>query len=320
MAIIGAGMAGLSCARTLRQAGFYVEVFERDRIIGGRMATTRIGMLSFDHGAQYVTGRSSRFNAYVQELVAGGYLTQWTALTNVEATQITEANGWYVGTPGMSAIVRPLAESVCIQTGRNVHTIRREPRGWYVWFDDESAAGPFQGVVVAVPAQEARLLVGRIGNLADQISRARMMPCWSMMVRLDERKLPEQDVYSDMSEVIRWVSRNSSKPGRQVRGETLVVHASPTWSRLAEDAEPEAVAEELWGEVCHTLNLPPVRPSMLSAHLWRYGLVDATLGESYLFSHEHKVGVAGDWCRGRLAEHAFESGQGLGRAMADALV
>lgn len=312
-------MAGLSCARTLRQAGYYVEVFERDRIIGGRMATTRIGMLSFDHGAQYVTARSSRFNSYVQELTAGGYLTPWTAKTSADPQHATHAQGWFVGTPGMSAIVRPLAESIRIHTGRNVHTIRRDQKGWHVWFDDESSAGPFQGVAIAVPAPEARLLAGRIGGLADHIAKARMMPCWSMMVRLDERALPEQDVYSDMSETIRWVSRNSSKPGRSMRGESLVVHASPTWSRLAEDAEPDAVAEELWGEVCHTMNLPPVRPSMLSAHLWRYGLVDASLGESFIFSSEHNVGVTGDWCLGRLAEHAFESGQGLGRAMADAL-
>jgi renalase len=38
-----------------------------------------------------------------------------------------------------------------------------------------------------------------------------------------------------------------------------------------------------------------------------------------LFSTEHLVGVAGDWCLGRLAEHAFESGTLLGRAIVDAV-
>ena len=31
------------------------------------------------------------------------------------------------------------------------------------------------------------------------------------------------------------------------------------------------------------------------------------------------VGAAGDWCRGRLADQAFESGAGLSKAMVDAL-
>ncbi len=122
-----------------------------------------------------------------------------------------------------------------------------------------------------------------------------------------------------MSQTVRWISRNNSKPGRAARGDHIVVHAAPTWTRQTEDLEPEAVAEELWAEVSHALNLPPVRPAQMVAHLWRHAYVDTPLGETFLFAREHMVGVAGDWCRGRLAEHAFESGAYLGNAIVDAL-
>jgi hypothetical protein len=226
---------------------------------------------------------------------------------------------WYVGTPGMASVVRPLTESVRIHASRRVHTIERDEKGWHLWFEDHTSVGPFAAVAVAVPAPEARLLLGRLDTLSDAMGRVRMSPCWALMVRLEERKLPEQDVYSDMSEVIRWIGRNSTKPGRSVKGETIVVHASQAWSREAEDAEPELVAEELWNEVSHLLGLEPIRPSVMTAHLWRHGLVDQSLGESYIFSSEHRVGAAGDWCLGRLGEHAYESGSGLGRAMAASL-
>ena len=58
---------------------------------------------------------------------------------------------WYVGTPGMASIVRPLAESVRIHTGRSVHTIERLDKGWHVWFDDQTSVGPFNAVAVACP-------------------------------------------------------------------------------------------------------------------------------------------------------------------------
>ena len=58
---------------------------------------------------------------------------------------------------------------------------------------------------------------------------------------------------------------------------------------------------------------------MMTAYLWKHGLVDQSLGESYVFSSQHNVGAAGDWCLGRLAEHAFDSGSGLGRAIVAAL-
>jgi hypothetical protein len=319
VAVIGAGLTGLACARVLRRAGFYVEVFEQDRIIGGRMATTRVGMVSFDHGAQYVTARSSQFRSYIEELAGLGYAARWLPKAVAGDQESVQMHPWYVGTPGMSSIVRPLTESVRIHASRKVHTIEREDKGWHVWFEDQTSVGPFAAVAIAVPAPQARLLLGRLDDLADSLSKVRMSPCWALMVRLDERSLPEQDVYSDMSEVIRWVGRNSTKPGRSVKGETVVVHASQVWSRETEDAEPEAVAEELWSEVSHVLGLSPVRPSLMTAHLWRHGLVDQSLGESYVYSSHHNVGAAGDWCLGRLAEHAFESGSGLGRAIVASL-
>lgn len=314
IAVIGAGLAGLACARVLRRAGAYVEIFEQDRIIGGRMATTRVGVVPYDHGAQYLTARSAQYRAFIGELCNSGYATPWKPSTS-QGEGGGQLHTWYVGTPGMSSIVRPLAESVRIHTSRRVHTIDRSDRSWQIWFDDESVVGPFAAVAVAVPAPQAQLLLGRVEELSSALQRVRMSPCWSLMVRLDQRILPDQDVFSDMSEVIRWIARNNTKPGRTQKGDAIVVHASPQWSRMTEDVEPEVVAEELWSEVCHLLRLPPVRPSQMTAHLWRHGLVEQSLGETYLYSSQHHVGIAGDWCLGRLSEHAFESGSALGRAI-----
>ena len=101
VAVIGAGVAGLASARVLRRAGFYVEVFEQDRIIGGRMATTRLGIVTFDHGAQYVTARLTAFQRYLDELVGTGYATRWTPKTSA-GEGAGQMQPWYVGTPGMS--------------------------------------------------------------------------------------------------------------------------------------------------------------------------------------------------------------------------
>lgn len=319
VAVIGAGLAGLSCARVLRRAGYYVDVFEQDKVVGGRMGTARLGIVPFDHGAQYITARQSRFKAYLDEIVAGGYAARWVPRGAAGEEGEGQLSPWHVGTPGMSSIVRPLAENVRMVFGRRVHTIQRTDKAWTLWFDDQTSEGPFAAVAVAVPAPEAQFLVGRIPALADPLNRVRMLPCWALMARLEDHTFPDQDVFSDMSQIVRWVSRNNSKPGRVGRGDHVVIHAAPAWTRQTEDVEPEAVAEELWAEVSHVLSLPPVRPAQMVAHLWRHGLVDTPLGETCLFSREHMVGVAGDWCRGRLAEHAFESGSALAGYIIDAL-
>jgi len=324
VAVIGAGLAGLSCARVLRQAGCFVEVFEKDRIIGGRLATARVGSTTFDHGAQYVIARSKRFAEYLNEMVNTSYAVRWKPVT-AGGEGMGQMLPWYVGTPGMASLVRPLAESVRIHTKKTVHTIqrndtgRREQKGWQLWFEDGSSEGPFNAVAIAVPAAQARLLLGPVQEMAASLARVRMSPCWAVLVQLDDQIFPEQDVFSDMSEVIRWIARNNSKPGRHGAGEHIVIHASPQWSRQTVDAGPEEVATEIWEEVSHVLGLPPVRPTQMSAFLWKDGLVETSLGETYTFSTEHMVGCAGDWCLGRLAEHAFDSGSQLGRAMVNAL-
>ncbi len=317
--MIGAGLAGLSCASYLRRAGCFVEVFEQEKSLGGRIATLRASMVAFDSGAQYLTARSDKFRAYISELVSSGYAARWEPKTTSGETKGVQLHTWYVGMPGMSSIVRPLAESVRIHTSRKVHTLSQTDKGWMVWLEDETSAGPFAAIAVAIPAPAARLLLGRVEGMVEALSRVRMLPTWSLMVKLDERLLPDQDVYSDMSEVLRWIARNSSKPGRAVKGETVVIHASPAWSRETEDVEPEVVAEELWGEVTRQLDLPAVRPAHMAAQLWKYGLVDQSLGETFIYSTHYKIGTAGDWCLGRLAEHAYDSGQGLGRAIVGSL-
>ena len=54
LVVIGAGMAGLTVARGAVEAGLAVQMIDKGRGLGGRLATRRAeGGLRFDHGAHY---------------------------------------------------------------------------------------------------------------------------------------------------------------------------------------------------------------------------------------------------------------------------
>ncbi|MBS0234336.1 MAG: FAD-dependent oxidoreductase [Proteobacteria bacterium] len=320
VAIIGAGLAGLSCARTLRQGGLSVDVFEEAAIIGGRIATTCIGPDRFDHGAQYFSPQSDDFRNYIKGALDSGHAAQWTPRVVAKGGRRALPNdAWFVGRPGMSSVLRPFAENLRITVGQRVQSLEQRENGWHLWFGDETSAGPFDAVGVAVPAPEASGLVSGIPALTSALSRARMLPCWALMVRIDGKNFPDQNVFFDVSEIVHWIARDNTKPGRDPHGETLVVHASPFWSQAAQQDDPQDIAEELWHGVSEALGLPPVRPSRMTAYLWRQGVVDQPLGRTHLYCSESKVGLAGDWCLGASAEHAFQSGRHLGRAITAAL-
>ena len=48
--IIGAGLAGITCARALQTAGHRVVLLDKSRGVGGRIATRRLHGTHADHG------------------------------------------------------------------------------------------------------------------------------------------------------------------------------------------------------------------------------------------------------------------------------
>ena len=69
VAIIGAGISGLTAARMLTDAGIKVTVFEKSRGVGGRTANRRSEYGSFDHGAQYFTVKDREFRILIDSLI-----------------------------------------------------------------------------------------------------------------------------------------------------------------------------------------------------------------------------------------------------------
>jgi renalase len=88
--IIGAGMAGMACARRLADAGHAPVVLDKGRGIGGRMATRRIGDLRIDHGAQYVNAHRAGFVAMLDRL--GGAVAEWRHISGRTHTRSQAGN------------------------------------------------------------------------------------------------------------------------------------------------------------------------------------------------------------------------------------
>jgi phytoene dehydrogenase-like protein len=51
VAVVGAGVAGLVCAKELEKAGFDVEVFEAGQRVGGRVQTDIVDGYKLDRGS-----------------------------------------------------------------------------------------------------------------------------------------------------------------------------------------------------------------------------------------------------------------------------
>ncbi|MCK5929724.1 MAG: FAD-dependent oxidoreductase, partial [Nocardioides sp.] len=76
--IVGAGISGVACARVLAAAGIPVELVDRGRRVGGRMASRRHEGRPADIGASYVTVSDPAFEDVVARWAEAGLAQEWT--------------------------------------------------------------------------------------------------------------------------------------------------------------------------------------------------------------------------------------------------
>ena len=324
VAVIGAGISGLICARVLVEHGMEVTVFEKSRGIGGRMSTRRSPEgYHFDHGAQYFTVREERFRRYVDSWAAEGLVARWEGricvLRRGEVAEKGEPLARFVGIPGMNAVCKRLATNLRVKLSCEVASVGHADNAWRLLDLEAKPLGTFDAVLVSTPAPQAAALLEAVPGLANRVGQVTMSPCWAVMT-VFRRQLPLVFAGAFVHEsVLSWISRNSSKPERPDTPETWVLHASFDWSREHLEDAPEEVARALLDEFWRATGHPRVEAEYVAAHRWRYAQPREPLPESYLIDLESRIGACGDWCGGPRVEGAFLSGLALASAVVDAV-
>ncbi len=300
--IIGAGMAGLSCAQALQRQGHRPTLFDKGRGPGGRMSTRRIdtpqGEAAFDHGAQYLTARDPAFMEQVERWAQDGHAARWSP---------AGADAW-VGTPPMNAPIRAMADDCDVRWNTAIDRLHRDGDGWRI------GDVRFDAAIVAVPAEQvAPLVAEHDGALADAARSAVSDPCWTVMAAFAGRVPIDRDRHTDIG-IIGSAVRNSAKPGRS-GPEAWVLQASADWSRAHLEDDRDVVERTLLAAFAQHIGvaLPPVLAT--SVHRWRYAKAAVpergASDDGAFWNADLRLGAAGDWFLGPRIEAAWRSGQRL---------
>ena len=333
IAVVGAGIAGIACARTLAQAGNQVTVFEKSRGAGGRMSTRETEFGSFDHGTQYFTVRDPRFEKALA--TASGLVRPWSANTvrildemgRVVAASLPARESHWVATPGMNALVRqwaqPLAEGGQLMLGNRVTRIEADklhPQCWQLQTEGPGAQSSvhsgFDAVVLAIPSSQAHDLLRSSEQgqaLLPELAGVSVAPCWTLMVAFPQALQPtlshlgpQWNAARSTHHRIAWLARESSKPGRGPI-ERWTVQASPEWSARHLEDDDERVKAKLLRAFTEVTGIR-AEPQHAEVHRWRFAQTDKPLGKSHAWYAKSRIGVCGDWCLGHRVEDGFVSG------------
>jgi predicted NAD/FAD-dependent oxidoreductase len=194
----------------------------------------------------------------------------------------------YVGTPGMSAIAAAMAGGLDIQYGTRIESV-------------DPLLAEFDHVIVAVPPDRA----AAIGATVPAVT---LKPCWAVMAAFEERVAARFDAAFVNGSALAWIARNSSKPKRNWKIDTWVLHASTVWSEAHLNDRSDDVGAflmEAFEDLIHA-GLP--RAFYATVHKWRSATADPPLASGVIHDTASRITVCGDWCRGSRIEDAFRSG------------
>lgn len=315
IAIIGAGLAGLTLARNL-PAHAEITVFEKARGIGGRMATRYAGDYEFDHGAQYFTAETNDFMSLLDTHKTRGNVRLWpVAVASLNGARETSAEK-YVATPRMNALCKAMADGLDVRVGVQLIQITQQDGAWHLLDSEQNTHGPFDWVLSTVPAPQASALLPAIFSGHQEIIPVQMAGCFSLMLGFETPIDLPWPAARVAGSPIGWIAMNSDKPGRKTACSVLI-QSSNEWAEAHMDDDRAHVQQTLLHAAAALAGTDLGNATHSALHRWRYAATPRPLGTDFLLDEANQLAACGDWCLGSRVEAAFTSAQKLAIRLCD---
>jgi predicted NAD/FAD-dependent oxidoreductase len=280
--VVGAGVAGLSCARALREQSADVRVLEKSRGVGGRCATRRIEGQPVDHGLAFYHGDDPGFLSalhavesesrllWPRRIVGEGTPCQPRAF-RADQQRMAFANG-------VSAFPKHLARGVSLELHTRVTRIDLD--GDLLAVAAESGQSyRARTVVLALPAPQSASLLRTFDVPASKdLAAARellagisMVRCLTLMAGYPVgTPFPEWDVcYPQDSDALHMVIQHSTKRPALAQP-VFVFQCRPRWSVEHWDDPLAAWTRDLLAGARTRCGDGVVRPIWTDTQRWRY--------------------------------------------------
>jgi renalase len=314
--IIGAGLAGLSAANDLQQAGHSVLVVDKGRGLGGRLAGRRIGAATFDHGAQFFTARESRFKAAVEGWIKEGIAEEWYS------SYPGRPNGHprYRGVPTMTAVAKYLATDIHVMRTTRVDSISQQGDGWLAELNNgETINAKAMLITSPVPQTIDLLATGQITVPTDKqarLNRIQYESCIAVMAILDGPTAIESPGAIALEDgPIAWITDNLQKGVSKIPAVTI--HASGDFSAEHLNHDRMEIGQRLIDAA--GVYLGDARVTEYQVHGWRYSKPTIVDDAPCILLSETTdlppLAIAGDAFAGPRFEGAVQSGWAAAKAL-----
>ncbi len=326
VAVVGAGIAGLAAATTLKQSGLDVTLFEAGSQAGGRLLTHQTDWALIDHGAQYFTARDPHFRSQAERWLQDGIIKVWEFAPYCFEDGILRPSPdrevRYVGVGGMQHLSTVLAGNLDIRYGQEIREIDTKGNQFSFKTAQNSPSEVFDVVVLALPAPRIEPLLPASSVLRDTLEAVRYEPAWSVALGFDNASTATgiADIGGIFTKIpeISWISHNSAKPSRRGRDllDTWLIQFNPQWSALHRDVAPRQLQILATGLLIRVLQRNLGTPVAYDLLYWPQARLGAGSASARVLREEGRhLYCCGDWTGAGRIEDAYMSGYETAKAI-----
>jgi renalase len=336
IAIVGAGMAGIVCAKELQAAGHRgITIFEKSRGVGGRLTTRRMFDTCVDRGTCYISPKGGQFRALCDRLIAANIIENWTETTHTLTAAgelLTDPDIYprYVAPGGMNQIAKYLATDLDIRFGQRAIAIQPDGNLWRLTIDGTEPTDVLaRTLILAIPAPQAVDLLSPLAHtlpveFLNNLKSVEFYPSIAIAAGYTLSQLAQWEAaYPQVKSVtctddpiLAWLGVDSSK--RHYPALPVFVLQS-TADFAAKYPHPEDTASASLAMLARASErfFPWFRECQWQQpHLWRYAFPKSPLPDAFLkIDRPAPLFCMGDWCQGRKVEDAFLAGLAVAAAI-----
>lgn len=319
VAIVGAGLTGLSIARRFVEAGIETQLFDKSRGVSGRMATRRLELnglnLRFDHGSPFLTSPQMQAISELTNSPPDPVRFAVAAPSELGGESVISI------ADGLNHVGKWLARGLEIHLNQPVSEIlpSESARQWQIVTGNHVVPDDFHLVITTTPPRQAsEILRSSDSAVVATLDAIEPQGCWSLML-VTKPSLPLGLVSHPEGEIIERVINENAKGRSSEHLGLYTVHAKRPWSQRHMEA-PKVDVQAAMIEALQSLGLDSGNILHAQLHRWLYAGVIQPLGQPYLADIQRSLYCAGDWCLGNDIDCALASADATATQVIQSLV
>jgi len=320
IAIIGAGLSGVLLGQSLSPMAD-VTIFEKSRGVGGRMCTRYADPFYFDHGTQFFTARTKKFNQFIKPYIDGGIISEWAGkvITFNENKSISNRIWFephYVANPNMNYLCKKISEQLNIVVNTEIAPLpQRKSNGWSLTDKTGADIGLFDMVISTAPPEQTARLFGEYLPKDCPIRTVEFQGQYTLMLGFKKPWENKWIAARINNSPLEWISINSTKPKRNRDITSILIHSTADWADAHMDDNVDESGTFLLNEFSKLTGIDCTTSDFFATHRWKYAHKKGDKIFEPFYDTPNKLIAIGDWSSASRIEDIWISATKLSKLL-----